>query len=146
MNARMAPPNKAQLHIAAERYHNPYADCNSDLQDLSCHAMDRAIGIQKASLAAMVKMQSNVIEMQKQACGSEPVFGELFDGAAQALATCVEIQLSWLNLMVNCAKQGAELWFQLAAMGTQLASSPLPQAQPRMETEEESISLGVGAA
>jgi hypothetical protein len=147
MSARTTPPNKAQLHIA-ERYHNPYADYNAELEDLFSHAMDRALGMQKASLTAVVKMQSEVIEMQKQAYGQEPVVGNILNSASQTLATCLDIQLNWLNLMVNCAKQGAGFWFQLVFMGTIPAGDSLPETQPQMMEEEEvaSIAFGVGAA
>jgi hypothetical protein len=148
MNAKTTLPNRTQLHIAAERYHNPYADYTADFQDLFSHAMDRALGIQKASLAAVVKMQSDMIEMQKQAYNSQPALGNLFDTASQAFATCLEIQLTWLKMMVACAKQGAEMCFQLAAVGTTLASNSASQAQPESAEEEEpeSISHGLGAA
>ena len=154
MSARTAATGKAQLHLA-ERHHNPYAEYNADLQDMFSHAMDRALGVQKASLAAVMKMQSDVIEMQKHAFDAEPAIGNVFDTASQMYATCLEIQLNWLNMMVACAKQGAETWFQFAAMGTTLSTNSAPKAEPEMmskakpemmEEEEESIPFGVGAA
>jgi hypothetical protein len=145
MNARTTPPGKPQLHLA-ERYHNPYAEYNADMQDLFCHAMDRALGIQKASLEAVAQMQSNVIEMQKQACGPDPAFGSLFEMASQAFAAGLEIQLSWVNLMVASAKLGAESWFHLATMGMMAgapADDPVSQA---LQMDEESVSFRAGAA
>ena len=145
-----ARTNKAQLHLAPERHHNPYADYNTGMQDLFSHAMDRALGVQKASLAAVVKMQSDVIEMQRHAFEREPVLGNIYEAASeaatQAYATCLEIQLSWLDMMVTFAKQGCEMWFQLAAMGSTLAGTPARQPQPELEEEEEGIPYGVGAA
>jgi hypothetical protein len=151
MSARTAATNKTQLHLAAEPHHNPYADYNADIQDLFSHAMDRALGIQKASLAAVVKMQSDVIEMQKHAFDAEPAFGNIIDTASQMYATCLEIQLSWLKMMVSCAKEGADMWVQLAATGTALSTGSAIKAQPEMmpeivEEAEESIPYGVGAA
>ena len=145
MNARTS---KAQLHLAPERYRNPYADYNAGIQDLFCHAMDRALGVQQASFNAVMKMQNDVIEMQKHAFEGEPAIGNIFEAASQAYATCLEIQLSWLSMMVEFAKQGAEMGFQLAAIGTSLAGIPAPQAQPAMtqQDEEEIIPYAAGAA
>ena len=112
--------------------------------------MDRALGVQKTSLAAVVKMQSDVIEMQRHAFEGEPVLGEVLEtaseAAAQAYSSCLEIQLSWLDMMATFAKQGWEMWFQMATMGGTLAGTPAIQPQPEMEEEEENIPYGVGAA
>ena len=143
MNART---RKAQLHLAQEPFHNPYAEYNVGLQDLFCHAMDQALGIQKVSLNAVVKMQNNVIELQKHAFEAEPAIGNVFEAASQAYATCLEIQLSWLDTFVSLANQAAETWYKLAAMGSSLAGIPAGQPQPTMEGEEESISYRAGAA
>ena len=140
MNARTS---KAQLHLAPEQYQNPYADYNAGIQDLFCHAMDRALGAQKASFDAVVKMQNEVIEMQKHAFEGEPAIGNIFEAGSQAYATCLEIQLSWLNMMVEFAKQGAETWIRLASMGSSLAGIPAfhPQSVKGEleEYEEESM-------
>ena len=142
--------NNAQLHLAPERRRNPYTGYNAGIQDLFSQAMDRALGVQKTSLAAVVKMQSDVIEMQRHAFEGEPVLGEVLEtaseAAAQAYSSCLEIQLSWLDMMATFAKQGLEMWFQMATMGGILASTPAIQPQPEMEEEEENIPYGVGAA
>ena len=134
-----ARTSKAQLHLASEPYHNPYAEYNAGLQDLFSHAMDRALGVQKASLNAVVKMQNNVIEMQKHAFEGEPAIVNIFEAGSQAYATCLEIQLSWLGMIVSFANQGAETWFQMATMGASLAGIPVAEPQPAMAEEEESI-------
>ena len=138
--------NNAQLHLAPERRRNTYTGYNAGIQDLFSQAMDQALGVQKASLAAMVKMQSDVIEMQTHAFEGEPVLGDVLEtaskAAAQACSTCLEFQLSWLDMMATFAKQGLEMWFQMVTMGGGLAIQP----QPKMEEEEESIPYGVGAA
>lgn len=147
MNARTS---KGQLHLAAERYQNPYADYNAGIQDLFSHAMDQALGAQKASLDAVVKMQNGVIEMQKHAFEGEPAMGNIFEAASQAYAACLEIQLGWLNMTVAFAKQGAEMWFQLAATGASLAGIPAPRPQPasagQTAEEDERIPYEVVAA
>ena len=143
MNART---RKAQLHLAPESSHNPYAEYNAGFQDLFCHAMDRALGVQKASLNAVVKMQNDVIEMQMHAFEGEPAIGNIFEAASQAYATCLEIQLSWLDMYTSFAKQGAEAWFQMAAVGASLAGIPAAQPQPAMQEAEEEESVAYSAA
>ena len=138
--------SKAQLQMEPEQFQNPYAEYNAGIQDLFSHAMDRALGVQKASFAAVVKMQNNVIEMQKHAFEGEPAIGNIFEAASQAYATCLEIQLSWLNMMVDFARQGAEAWFQLATIGTSLAGIPAPQPPRAMIEEEEIIPYRSNAA
>ncbi len=142
--------NNAQLHLTPERRRNPYTDYNAGIQDLFSQAMDRALGVQKASLAAMVKMQSDVIEMQTHAFEREPVLDDVVEtaseAAAQAYSSCLEIQLSWLDMMATFAKQGLKMWLQMATMGSTLVGTPAIQTQPEMEEEEESIPYGVGAA
>ena len=139
--------NNAQLHLAPGRHRTDY---NAGIQDLFSQAMDRALGVQKTSLAAVVKMQSDVIEMQTHAFEREPVLDDVVEtaseAAAQAYSSCLEIQLSWLDMMATFAKQGWEMWFQMATMGGILASTPAIQPQPEMEEEEENIPYGVGAA
>ena len=145
MNARTS---KAQLHLAQERNHNPYAEYNAGFQDLFSHAMDRALGVQKASLNAVVKMQNDVIEMQKHAFEVEPAIGNVFEAASNTYATCLEIQLSWLGMMVDIAKQGAEMWFQVAAVGSSISGIPVfqPQSAKKEEYEEEEAISYRGAA
>lgn len=142
-----AKTNKAQLHLAAERRQNAYTDYNTGIQDLFSNAMDRALGVQKASLAAVVKMQSDVIEMQRHAFESEPVIGNIYEAASeaatQAYATCLETQLTWLDMLGTFAKQGCEMWYRMATMGATLAG--IPQSQPEIEEEEESA-YGASAA
>jgi hypothetical protein len=138
-----ARTSKGQLHLAQdrnqkpERNQNPYTDYNAGIQDMFGQAMDQALGVQKASLNAVVKMQNDVIEMQKHAFEHEPAIGNIFEAASQAYATCLNIQLSWLNMMVSWAKQGAETWYQLAGVGASLAGIPAPQPQPAMAEQDE---------
>ena len=140
-----AKTSKAQLHLAPERHQNPYAEYNAGIQDLFCHAMDRALGAQKASINAVVKMQNDVIEMQKHAFEGEPAaIGSIFETASGAYAACLEIQLSWLSMMVEFSKQGAEIWYLMAATGSAMIGipAPLPQSATaeQEQDEEESVS------
>ena len=128
--------NKAPLHLAQERQ-NPYAEYHAGFHDLVSHAMDRALGVQKASLTAVVKMQNDVIEMQKHAFEGEPAIGNIFEAASNAYATCLEIQLSWLGMFVDFAKQGAEMWYQMAAIGSSISGVPTIQPQSAMSEQEE---------
>src|SRR6266496_6050409 len=92
--------------------------------------MDRALGIQKASFNAVVKMQNDVIEMRKQTFDAEPAINNIFEAASQSYATCLEIQLGWLEMIVNFTKQGAETWYQMASAGARMAGIPAALPQP----------------
>lgn len=70
-----------------------------DFQDLCSYAMDRALGIEKVSLDTVVSLNSCVIDTCKNAFWFSPALGDLFDTVAQAFASCMELQLSLLNLM-----------------------------------------------
>lgn len=132
MKARPFPSTDTELHMGSEPRHEPYAAYTADMQDLFSHAMDRALGMQKASLDAVAKMQSEVLEMQKHLYESEPAFSNMMDLAFEAYGTCLEIQMTWLDLLAKCAQQGIETWMQLASMGVMLATGVQEQAQGAM--------------
>lgn len=123
----------SQLHLASESHQNPYAEYTAEMHDLFSHAMDRALGIQKASLAAVVKMQSDAIEMQKHVYEGEPALNSFSDLASDTFALCLEMQMTWLNLMVSSAQQGIEIWLHLMGMGMLMpATSAQPMAPMQM--------------
>ena len=79
----------------------PDAGFTADFQELYSHGMDRALGIQKASLAAVVRLNANAIDHYMNAFWFSPVLGNLCDAAAQAFASCMELQMSLLTLMAS---------------------------------------------
>jgi hypothetical protein len=76
-----------------------------DFQDLCLQAMDRAIGIEKASLATVVGLNSSAVDIYKNAFRFAPVFGELLDATAKSFTLCIELQMNWLTMMVPHASR-----------------------------------------
>jgi hypothetical protein len=93
--------------------------------------MDRALGIQKASLAAAVRLQADLIDNFKNASWCTPELSEWLDGMADAFATCLELQMTLF-----------------AMMGTEVRNSiaRLPGMNPRMAAEvvERSMDRALG--
>jgi hypothetical protein len=74
------------------------AALSADSQDLCSLGMDRAIGIERASLPTGVRLNSCVIDIYKKASWFVPV-GKLFKATAQAIGFCIEMRRSWLSLL-----------------------------------------------
>jgi hypothetical protein len=115
-----------------------------DFQDLCSRAMDRAIGIEKASLTTDVGLNSSVIDIYKNAFWFAPVFCELLDTATKSFAFCTELQMSWLTLMMPHASGASEALLPVAAPSSTVASSSESQAQPTAEVLESSMDIAIG--
>jgi len=83
----------AELEEIRDRYNELYSDMYS-------YGMDKAIGLQKSSIEAAARMQSELIETYKHASWCTPQFAEWLDSVAKALATCMQWQLGMLSLFV----------------------------------------------
>jgi hypothetical protein len=100
MNSKTIPANHALLFPVGEMQgQTANAESNADFQEQSSLGMDRALGLQKASLAAAVRLQSEVIESYKSASWCTPELAEWLDGLAEAFATCMELQMNLFALM-----------------------------------------------
>jgi hypothetical protein len=100
MKNRSKPAHHAPLFLgAAQHGSTPDAGFTADFQDLYGLAMDQAVGLEKASLAAVACLSSCAIDIYKNESWLSPALGKLFDEAFQALATCIELQLSCLALL-----------------------------------------------
>jgi len=130
MKARTVPATQPALPLASELRHYPYAEYTAELQDLFSHSMDSALGLQKASFDAVVKLQSEMLEIQLHLADGEagPTFNALAELATEAFSTCMELQMTWLNLLVNCAQQGAEIWMHVAGFGLMLGTPDAARA------------------
>jgi hypothetical protein len=105
-----------------------------EFQDLCSLGMDRAIGIEKASLASGVRLNACVLDIYKKASWFAPV-GKLFKAAAQAIASCIEMQQNWLTLLAPHA---------LSHVST-VASRFGSQAQPTPDELAYSMDIAIGA-
>jgi hypothetical protein len=94
-----------------------------DFQNLCGLGMDRAIGIEKASL-----------DIKKKASWFAPLLGYLFNTVTKAFASCMESQRNWLNMRVPCAT---------SHVGT-AASNSSSQAQSTPDELAYSMDIAIG--
>jgi len=85
--------------VAANKDQTRNAGLSADFQDLCSRAMDQALGIEKASLSTVVTLNSCVLDIYQEALRFNPVFGNCFNLAALAVASSIELQMSWLILL-----------------------------------------------
>lgn len=81
----------------------------NDFQELCSLGFDRALGIEKASLATVVRLNEYVIDFYKSdfhgidffknAKWFSPLAGGCFETAARTLTFCTKWQMYWLTLM-----------------------------------------------
>ena len=71
----------------------------ADFQEMYSRGMDRALGIQKVSLAAAFQLNSDAIDKYLSALWFSP--GDLLDRTAKAFTSCMEFQMSLLTLMMS---------------------------------------------
>jgi hypothetical protein len=77
----------------------PDAGLSAEFQELYSLGMDRALGFQKASFEAAVRMQSEAIQTYKDAALLTPALNNLFENLAHALAAIMQLQMKCLSLM-----------------------------------------------
>jgi hypothetical protein len=139
VKTKTIPASSAALSLVpANKGQTPNVGFSSDLQDLCSLAMDQAIGIEKASLTTVVRLNSSVIDIYKNAFWFAPVFGDLLDTAAKSFAFCIELQMNWLTIMVPHANE-------VAAPSSTVASSSGSQAPPTAEELAHSMDIAIGA-
>jgi hypothetical protein len=102
--------------------------------------MDRVIGIEKASFATAVNLQSYAIDIYKNAFSFSPTLASLFETAAQAFASCMELQLSLLSMSVPHVIQRFDTWSATASQSGSRAHSEAERLESSMD-----IALGVCA-
>lgn len=113
-----------------------------DFQDLCSHAMDQALGIEKASLATVVNLNATALQMYSNSL-FVPAFGELLDTAAKAFALYINLQMTWLVLLFPQAKVGTEALVHFAEPAA--ASSPAERTAEEVEHGVD-VTLGRGNA
>jgi hypothetical protein len=135
-----SPASHAPLFPMKEQ--TPDADFMVDFQDLFVLAMDQAIGIEKASLAAVVCLNSDAIDSSMNALRYSPAFGNLFSSAAQAFASCMELQLSLMSLMGSHVSDTLE---SISGMQAQLTEEVLAYSMDIALGERFALPISVGS-
>lgn len=87
----------AGLPPEVEQFQEAYNDLFSDWYS---QGMDQAIGIQRVSIEAAARMQSEMIESYKGASWCTPEIAEWLDMVAETLASCMQWQLTMLSALV----------------------------------------------
>jgi hypothetical protein len=133
MKPKTIPSDHALLFPVGEKQGlTPNAGFSAEFQEMSSLGMDRALGIQKASLEAAVRLQSDVIDSFKNASWCTPELAEWLDGMSHAFASCMELQMTLFSLM-----------------GSQVRSTvaSLPGMDLRMAAEvvERSMDMAIGS-
>ncbi len=129
MNARTTPANSPPPNTGTPR----------DFQNLCSFAMDHALGIEKASLATVVSLNSSVLDIYKSSLWFTPVLGNLLDMVSQAVACSMEMQMNWFTLMAPLASP------HVAAAASAVAHSSGSQAQPNADEFAYSMDIAIGA-
>jgi hypothetical protein len=136
MNAGTQTARSAPLSfVAANEVQTQNAGFSADFQDLCSHAMDQALGIEKASLSTVVTLNSCVLDIYQEGLRFNPVFGNLFEMTAQAVACSIELQMNWLSLL---APQ------HVATPSSAVANSSGTKAQPTAEDLARSMDIATG--
>jgi hypothetical protein len=140
MNAGTQTARSAPLSlVAANEDQTQNAGFSADFQDLCSRAMDQALGTEKASLSTVVTLNSCVLDIYRNGFGFAPVFGNLFEIAAQAVACSMELQMNWFSLLAPHSLS------HVATPNSRVASAASSQAQPTEEELAHSMDIVIGA-
>lgn len=97
MSPTIAPAYDAALYLNAANA--------VDFQPPHDIEIDGEMGIEKASLASFVRLNSCLLELYRNTLWPSAVFGEFLNAARQAFAFSMELQMNWLNLIAPHGKQ-----------------------------------------
>jgi hypothetical protein len=135
MNHRIVPASNVPLFlVAGEPGQTPDAACIANFQELYSLGMDRALGMEKASLDAVVRLHSCLIDLYQNAFCFAPELGNLIETAVQSVAFCMEVQLSWLALLAPHA----------SSHGSTTASNSGNRTTPTAEELAHSMDIAIG--
>jgi len=105
----MAAGNRTLSLVEVNEDQTRCAGFPSDLLNLYGEAMDRALGIERASLSAMVEMNA----CARDTC--ERLAGGLLDAVVGAISSCLQAQLSWFTLLAPRVDAGSKAQMSAAA-------------------------------
>ncbi len=144
MNPRSSPASPARhtpLSLMKDRGSN--AGFIVDLPDLFSLAMDQAIGIEKASPAAVVRLNSDAVDQYVNSLRLSPALGDLFNTAAQAFASYMELQMRLLTLMASYVSDTVEC---ISDMQAQLTPEVLERSMDTAIGQRFAVPLSVVAS
>jgi hypothetical protein len=160
MNPRTKPTVEAPLSSLAAAQDQTYSAFAHEFQELCSFAMDQAIGLEKASLDAVLRMQSRVIDAcdvsqfdvskydvsnYEAASCFTPALGNLLALMAQAVASLMELQLACLKMMTPQAGHKTESVLHLVEPVRKAATSVPAPAQPPAHALAHGMDVAIGA-
>lgn len=134
MNPRYSPDRPAAI--------SPVAANNVDFQELCSLVMDRAIGIEKASLDTVVHLNSYASDIYQNALWFAPAFS-LIGPATDALAFYLELQMRWVRMISPYANEAPESSSYVAETANPVATNT--ETHPTAEVLERSMDIVVAA-
>lgn len=144
MSTRMVSPGYYSLFPwLSEQDQTSQSNFTAEFQDLYSKGMDRALGLQENTMDRGVEMQSEALELYKNAPWFTPLLGDVFESGTRLLVFCLELQIKCLDAMwpssvpaapTKGAVSRAELAVQELAMdiGSGLAKKPARAQQASM--------------
>jgi hypothetical protein len=144
MKPRTMPASNGKLFLmAANQGQSPNAGFPAVSRDVRSREIDQAME-EKASPLMVVRLNSYVLDIYKNAFMFAPAFGYLLDTAAKSFALCMEWQVNCLTLMASRAKEGYGTLLNVAAPSSTVAGSSRGQAQPTAEELAHSMDIAIG--
>jgi hypothetical protein len=107
--------------------------------------MDRAIDVEKASLATFVGLNSRIVDSCKNAFWFAPVFKYFLDTAAKSFSVCMEVQMSWLTMVAPHVEEMQQSYSRVDAPFSSVANTPCGRAPLASEDLSHSMDIAVGA-
>lgn len=140
MTRSAATEDSALFLVATKPAQTQDSELSPDLLNLYGDAMDRALGIEKASLSAIVQLNSCALDL----------YGHLVDDligmAVNACAFYAEAQMSWLTLMMPAMYKSSAASLPVAASAGRTASGGDDHTHPlKGEELERSVDVAIGA-
>jgi hypothetical protein len=138
VNQPMAAGTRALSLMETNAIQTPNAGFPSDLLDLYGEAMDRALGVEKVSLSAIVEMNSCALDT------CERLTGDFVGMVAGAFATCMQVQLAWFTLMVPRLYEG-KTSLAVAAPAGSVAAGGEARTQWSAGSLDDHMDVAIGA-
>ncbi len=98
MNATMATGNRTLSLVEVTPRQAPSGGFASDLLDLYGEAMDKALGVERTSISAMVELNSCAVDT------CERLASDYVETIRGWFAACMQAQLNWFNLVSEGSK------------------------------------------
>jgi hypothetical protein len=144
-HATLSPNYSPQLRLAAGQTQSPVAGLAAEFQQLYGLAMDEALGMERTSLTAALRLHSCMSDVSSNAFGFAPEFGNLLDAGVHATAFFLKWQWSLLSLFAPAAFLRPEMAARTAALQRSASSYLCCQTNAAVEEYAHSMDIAIGA-